>query len=1137
MTLLSRKKFTRLVAVLAAFAVVGGLWLATHPSRESAGAYPVPAGAVEAVAAERRGEANGSLSKNGATPVIEKTAASSSANIHGASAKSAGSVAADGTAQPDQSPAQASGAVPADALLDHLDQTEAFAEASLKIMGSVDAIRGEAERGRLTRALKRLEERQSMQVAARAARTGVPATRIREDGAPLKLMGFDGDRPIYAGADNVESAISIATAYVRQRPDFDSVFGESLNGAGLIAAIYEPTIIRQHNEFQLPDGTSRLIMMEAGTAVHTHAEHVAGTIGAEGKNPLVKGMAPATTIRGWIYETGSKITGYAQAYPSWPGPMVVTSSSYGSSYSADDHNGRYGADDRTRDNYGVLFPYTMMFSSLGNSGETTYVAGPFETITGYNKENKNHITMGNAYEIARNAAGVITSAVVINSSSSRGPSDDGRIEPFLTANGTNVLSSVGAGSDVAEKTGTSMASPAAAGSTLILQQYFSKRFPGHLMRNDTVKALLAHTADDAGHPGPDYTFGYGVMNTFEAAKVIKAYADHPASRRLAAANLSQGETHVYEMAWTGAGPLRATISWIDPVGPTITVDDDRTPALVNDLDLTIVAPSGTVHRAWTQPYVLNGFQKADRDVPAVRGDNTVDNTEVVMIDAPVEAGVYRIEVSHKGSLAGGLQSYTLVHSGFVPPVTALAPVASGWVDLNDNWYRIEGSGFLLGAQTALMRDGNVVVTGEHLQVTDSRIVCRFPFPPAGPCHLVVSNPDGQMSDTEVVVQPRGITLTSDESTWTYSQNFDTLSTDINNAQSWINDPPVDTTGGLLGWYAAYFNADGTQRSGTIQIRANNGNSYTWSGLRSYGANDSTERAFGTYILNETVPYGGTMRQGLRLINDSGRTLTGFTLRFTGEQWRYGAGGTRNAIDVSYAIFNAGEGTLSDSDGVYTQFTRFDAPRYTGGSAVTDGNAAAFRSEVSQEVAGLNWAPGQELWLCWTTLNHPNYDDGLAIDDLVFTANAVVPPTPFETFMAGFGLSGTNIQPDATPAIDGVSNLLKFALGGSPLVADPSVLPRGAVASGPEGTYFTLTFPLRNAMTWTSEGSTLTGQGVILTIEQSYDLVEWMPAPVIPANPELQGGSVQIPAGEITFQETGSDGSHPKVFYRLRARLE
>ncbi|MFT6863322.1 MAG: hypothetical protein ACJAVK_001883 [Akkermansiaceae bacterium] len=44
--------------------------------------------------------------------------------------------------------------------------------------------------------------------------------------------------------------------------------------------------------------------------------------------------------------------------------------------------------------------------------------------------------------------------------------------------------------------------------------------------------------------------------------------------------------------WDGVSLIRATLCWTDPAGNATSISDLRSPRLINDLDLKIVAPGG-----------------------------------------------------------------------------------------------------------------------------------------------------------------------------------------------------------------------------------------------------------------------------------------------------------------------------------------------------------------------------------------------------------------------------------------------------------------------------------------------------------------------------------------------------------------
>jgi subtilisin family serine protease len=118
------------------------------------------------------------------------------------------------------------------------------------------------------------------------------------------------------------------------------------------------------------------------------------------------------------------------------------------------------------------------------------------------KNSKNNLVIANAQDAIINAQGDLVS-VTINESSSQGPTDDRRIKPDITGNGTGLISTSNTGiQDYAQATGTSMSAPNVTGSLILLQEYYNDLY-NSFMRSSTLKGIALHTADDAGRPGPD----------------------------------------------------------------------------------------------------------------------------------------------------------------------------------------------------------------------------------------------------------------------------------------------------------------------------------------------------------------------------------------------------------------------------------------------------------------------------------------------------------------------------------------------------------------------------------------------------------------------------------------------------------
>jgi Secretion system C-terminal sorting domain len=194
------------------------------------------------------------------------------------------------------------------------------------------------------------------------------------------------------------------------------------------------------------------------------------------------------------------------------------------------------------------------------------------------------------------------------------------------------------------------------------------------MRASTLKGLAIHTANECGtSQGPDYQYGWGLLNIERAAEVI---ANKTQNHFITESVLYRNSTNSFQIVASGKSPLVATICWTDPEGTPTDVKpenlNNRKPKLINDLDIRIVDEQGTF-----LPWVLNP------DAPsqvATQGDNFRDNVEQIYIEKPIAGRAYTITVNHKGaSLKGDIQYYSLIVSGLTgrPCQASAAITASG----------------------------------------------------------------------------------------------------------------------------------------------------------------------------------------------------------------------------------------------------------------------------------------------------------------------------------------------------------------------------------------------------------------------------------------------------------------------------
>jgi hypothetical protein len=487
-----------------------------------------------------------------------------------------------------------------------------------------------------------------------ARQKGWDIIRIHPDGniSELQYIQEDGTPIYYITMSNLAAAQTTRA----NRLWSGGGMGLNLNGQGMIVGEWDGGAVRgAHQEF------GNRVIQRDGVAFTSHngntnhATHVAGTLMGGGVQANAKGMAFESTL--WANDWNSDL---AEMTSQASQGLILSNHSYG--YRSDLlSQWQFGFYDATAANWDELAynaPFYLMVKAAGNDRGAGYNPGGVFGTSGYNlitgsATSKNVLVVA-AVSAVTNYTG--PSSVTMSSFSSWGPTDDGRIKPDISGCGVSVYSaSSSSNSAYATLSGTSMASPNVTGTMTLLQQHYRNLNGGSFMRSATLRGLVIHTADEAGTtPGPDYRFGWGLLNAEKAANVI---TQRGTATIIAENVLNNGSSYTINVTASGNGPLEVTICWTDPKGTPLANNtlNSTSARLVNDLDVRVTR-SGTT----TFPWRLDPAAPANG---ATQGDNFRDNVEKIIIDNPVAGGVYTITVTHKNSLQGGSQPYSLIVSG------------------------------------------------------------------------------------------------------------------------------------------------------------------------------------------------------------------------------------------------------------------------------------------------------------------------------------------------------------------------------------------------------------------------------------------------------------------------------------------
>ena len=430
----------------------------------------------------------------------------------------------------------------------------------------------------------------------------------------------------------------LSGAAVLKRPTIAG--GYDLRGRGQKIGIWDGNVV-WHPDF---DNRVHVQEYELADGNEAHGTHVAGTVLGSGLlNASMQGMAPAAEA--YTYNFNRQSNGlYA------PEEMRIAREKFGIGFTQNSYGITiqpfcaylneffYSSQDYMLDQLAVDEPYLTHVFAAGNdqshcSSETEALWGTsgYGTVT---TRAKNVL-----YVAATDGEGRL------GSFSSCGPQGDGRLSPLIAAKGTEVWSTW-TGPSYQSETGTSMACPTVTGTLALLAERFAQLNNGEEMRSDLVRALCTNTADDAGRKGPDFQYGYGLLNATKAVKAIEqAYFAYGVAET--GKEFTQSIT-----VPKGSSGVRAMLAWNDPTAIKDYAWDER--VLQNDLDLRI-----EVNGKSYEPWILTPTKGHVTD-EAKRGDDNRNNIEQVTLTKAELTGVetLTLHVRNKG-VASGKQNFAI----------------------------------------------------------------------------------------------------------------------------------------------------------------------------------------------------------------------------------------------------------------------------------------------------------------------------------------------------------------------------------------------------------------------------------------------------------------------------------------------
>ncbi|MDB6112002.1 MAG: hypothetical protein JWR69_3752, partial [Pedosphaera sp.] len=415
---------------------------------------------------------------------------------------------------------------------------------------------------------------------------------------------------------------------------------------------------------------------------HSHGTHVAGIIAGnaatgetdDGGSLYGLGVASqASLVVQRIFDADGNFADPPPSDETLTRDAVRAGAKIGSNSWGDDVQGRY-------DLNAAAFDELVRDADAGTIGDQPYIlefsagnAGPDAQTMDSPASAKNVLATGASENGGQVLFGLYDDGPdTMADFSSRGPCEDGRIKPDVVAPGTFIASLLsGSASDqfawlpidanYIYMGGTSQAGPHASGAAAVFVQYYKSLHTNTVPSPALVKAALINSAEELdelnGGPGPipNNDEGWGRLNLANIIGSSRGYEYVDQSVLLTTGQIFDHHTFVQ----SSGEPLKITLAYTDVPGFPGAI-----PALVNDLDLEVTGPDGTLYRG-------NQFDAGESEPGAPAPDN-LNNVEGVHLAQPLP-GDYLIRIRARNVVQDARldtqaidQDFALVVSGDLP---------------------------------------------------------------------------------------------------------------------------------------------------------------------------------------------------------------------------------------------------------------------------------------------------------------------------------------------------------------------------------------------------------------------------------------------------------------------------------------